>query len=203
MRWAGPRTEPWHNVGSPMGIRVPQAGPFSTHMPRVSLRLLRGEPDEMAELQRVLESAPTYSQRVTGSPAGPADAQSTYSALPPGKSYDDKFVFGVDADGRMVGCIDLIRGYPLPATAHIGLLLIDEAMQGLGLGRAAFALLEAHVRAWHACRRLRIGVVAANSRVMPFWQKAGFVPTGEVKPYRYGAVVSAVLVLEKRLSRAA
>jgi hypothetical protein len=57
----------------------------------VSIRLLEGEPAEMRELQRVLEEAPTYAHRVTGVPPSRADAQSTYTVLPEGKSYDDKF----------------------------------------------------------------------------------------------------------------
>ena len=78
----------------------------------VTLRQLHGEPDEMAELQGALEGAPTFSQLVTGNPPGPSDAQSTFTALPPNTTYADKFVFGIYADGRCVGCIDLIRGYP-------------------------------------------------------------------------------------------
>ena len=61
----------------------------------LTLRALAGETEEMRELQRVLGEAPTYAQRITGLPPGKADAQSTYSALPEGKSYDDKFVFGI------------------------------------------------------------------------------------------------------------
>lgn len=63
----------------------------------VTLRLLRGGREEMSTLQRVLEAAPIYAERVTGVPPGQADAQSMYSALPPGKGYEDKFVLGIYA----------------------------------------------------------------------------------------------------------
>ena len=49
---------------------------------------------------------------------------------------------------------------------------------------------------WGA-KRVRIGVVRTNEDVLPFWTGLGFTPTGEVKPYRYGPVVSEVLILEK------
>ena len=84
----------------------------------VTLRELNGERAEMADLQRVIEAAPRYAQLVTGVPPGQADAQSTYSILPEGKSYDDKFVFGIYLDDRMIGCVDLIRGYPNTSTAY-------------------------------------------------------------------------------------
>ncbi len=165
----------------------------------VTLRLLKGEPQEMAELQQVLERAPAYFELATGGPPGPAEAQSTYSALPPGKTYADKFVFGVYRGDRMVGCVDLIRAYPDAHTAHVGLLLIAEPFHRKGVGTAAYRAVEDYVRAWNACDRMRIGVVGTNDRVISFWSKLGFAPTGEVKPYRYAHVVSETAVLVKPL----
>src|SRR5436309_11130953 len=78
----------------------------------VDLRLLSGGPEEMAALQQVLEGAPTYAERVTGHPPGPADAQSLMTILPPDIDYADKFVWGVLLDDEMVGCADVIRGWP-------------------------------------------------------------------------------------------
>ncbi len=166
----------------------------------VTIRLLHGEPAEMRDLQRVLEEAPMYANRITGVPPGPADAQSTYTALPEGKSYDDKFVFGIYFAGEMVGCADLIRGYPDFATALLGLLLVSEKRQRQGIGYNAYALIEQFIRDWCTCDRVRIGVVRTNEAVRTFWTHLGFDPTGEVKPYRYGSVVSETVVLEKRLS---
>ena len=50
----------------------------------LALRLLAGEPLEMAALQRVLEAALGYFQIVTGGPSEPAEPQSTFTSLPPG-----------------------------------------------------------------------------------------------------------------------
>jgi len=168
----------------------------------VTIRLLHGEPFEMRELQRVIEEAPRYAHRTTGVPPGQADAQSTYTALPEGKSYDDKFVFGIYLGNEMVGCADLIRGYPDSTTAILGLLLVSEAHQRHGVGRRAYSLIEQFVRIWETCDRVRIGVVQDNEDVIPFWSGLGFEPTGEVKPYRCGSVFSEILVLQKRLSDA-
>ena len=77
----------------------------------LTLRLLTGAIDEMAALQRVLEAAPAYFETVTGLPPGNAEAQSTFTALPPGKGYEDKRVWGLYAGEQMVGCADVIRGY--------------------------------------------------------------------------------------------
>jgi RimJ/RimL family protein N-acetyltransferase len=167
--------------------------------PRVELRALDGTRDEMDALQRVLESAPGYAQLVTGAPPGPADAQSTYAALPDGKSYDDKFVFGVFVDAAMVGCIDIIRGYPDASTAHVGLLLIGEPWQGCGYGSAAVAALERVAGAWDGCARLRLGVLRSNDGAHRLWRRRGFVATGDVKSYRYGPVSSEIVLYAKAL----
>ena len=166
----------------------------------VTIRRLDGEPTEMRELQRVLEEAPTYAHRITGVPPGAADAQSTYTVLPESKSYDDKFVFGIYRAGEMVGCADLIRGYPDPATAVLGLLLVSEKHPRQGIGRRACVLIEQFIQSWRTCDRIRIGVVRTNEAVLPFWTHLGFKPTAEVKPYRYESVVSETVVLEKRLA---
>ena len=153
----------------------------------------------MLALQQVIEDAPRYAHLVTGVPPGAADAQSLYTVLPDGKTYDDKFVFGIYSDAAMVGCIDLIRGYPDPFTACIGLLLIAEQHEGKGIGRAAFEELERFIRSWNTCTLLRLGIVRTNDRAFRFWTRLGFAPTGEVKPHRYGTVVSEIVLYAKAL----
>ena len=165
----------------------------------IDVQLLDGSPEQMHELQRVLESAPNYAHAVTGLPFGAADAQSTYSALPEGKSYEDKFVFGILAAREMVGCADVIRGYPDAQSVLIGLLLIGEPLQRRGIGSAAFRRIEATAKHWGECRRIRVGVVRTNAAVLPFWHRLGFRETGELKPYRYAGVQSETIVLQKPL----
>jgi len=167
--------------------------------PTVTIRALTGEPGQMRELQRVFEDAPDYYERTTGVPPGPAEARSTYSVLPEGKDYSDKFVFGIYVDEAMVGCADLIRGYPDPATATLGLLLIGQSHQRRGIGRRALQLIERSAQDWGTCERMRIGVVRSNAGVMPFWISLGYQPTGEVRPFRYGSVQSEVVILQKHL----
>jgi GNAT superfamily N-acetyltransferase len=167
----------------------------------IAIRRLEGDAAELRELQRILEEAPGYARRVTGLPPGHADAQRVFAALPEGKTRADKFVFAIDRDHDMVGCAELIRGYPNPATAMLGLLLLSERQQRRGMGRRAYCLLEAFIRGWGSCERVRIGVVRTNEQVTPFWTQLGFAPTGEVRPYRDGSVASEVLVFEKRLAR--
>jgi GNAT superfamily N-acetyltransferase len=166
----------------------------------IDLRLLTGQPCEMAGLQKALEGAPTYAERVTGHPPGASDAQRLFSALPSGLNHDSKYLYGFLVDGpAMVGCADVIRGWPTPSTALIGLLLLDEAYQGHGLGRCTYHLVEAKVRRWPEIDMLRTSVVRSNAAVLPFWRRMGFAETGEVQPYVYGEITSESVILAKPL----
>ena len=165
----------------------------------LTLRQLTGAIDEMTALQRVLEAAPAYFETVTGLPPGNAEAQSTFSALPPDKHYDDKFVWGLYAGDQMIGCADVIRGYPVRAKAVIGLLLLAERWQRRGFGRAFALLIEQVIAGWPEIATLRLGVIERNASALTFWRKLGYVETGEVK--NDPAFASNVVVLEKALSR--
>jgi diamine N-acetyltransferase len=127
----------------------------------LSLRLLTGLPDEMEKLQRVFEAAPAYFDIVSGLPPGSAEAQSTFTALPPSKDYDDKRVWGLYDAEQMIGCADVIRGYPVREKAVIGLLLLDERWQRRGLGRMFAVLIEQAIARWPEISTLRI---ASKSR---------------------------------------
>lgn len=167
----------------------------------LTLRQITRDPAQMAALQRVLEAAPAYFQAIGRGAPSPAEAQSVVTALPPAKGHDDKFVWGLYSGATMIGCADVIRGYPTADKAVIGLLLLAEPWQGQGLGREFASLIEQAIGGWEAIARLRIGVALGNARALGFWRHLGYVETGEVKiaePVRV-----PVAVLEKPLQRVA
>jgi diamine N-acetyltransferase len=166
---------------------------------RVTLRRLDGSPADRAALQAVVDAAPIYSLRLSGQLPSPTAAEAICTALPPAKSLRDKYVFGVHLDQAMVGCVDLIRGYPQADIAFIGLLLLDESHRRVGIGRAAFQCIERVVRDWPECRRIRLSIVRANDDVMPFWSSLGFIAIGETGLHRHGGIVSEKIVMERPL----
>jgi RimJ/RimL family protein N-acetyltransferase len=169
-------------------------------MSNLSVKLLTSDEGEMRALQEVLEAAPDYSQRVSGGPPGPAEAQSLFSALPPEKSYDDKFVLGFYREPHeIIGCADVIRGYPNRETAMLGLLLLKEEEQGKGQGREAFKQVETLCLSWPETTKIRIGVVTTIAGVLDFWKKMGFEETGARRPFRHGSVQCETIVLEKAI----
>jgi RimJ/RimL family protein N-acetyltransferase len=165
-------------------------------------QLSRGGDDEVS-LQRLLEAAPKYALIAEGAAVSPSAASEMLTALPPGKNYDDKFVFGFFAGRSLVACADIIRAYPNSETAFVGLLLVSEEHEGKGYGSQAFASVCSVVREWGTCTRLRLAVIDTNKRAHGFWAKLGFAPTGESKPRNTGDAQCEVLLYERALATAA
>jgi len=78
-------------------------------------------------------------------------------------------------DGAVAGSVYVeVRG----ARGYFGLLGVDPARQGTGLGRKLVDAAEAHVRAAGA-RAMDIRVVNLRTELPPFYRKLGYVEAGE------------------------
>ncbi|MEV6287130.1 GNAT family N-acetyltransferase [Kribbella sp. NPDC051770] len=152
-------------------------------------------------LQALIESDAGYTERITGYPPGAADAQSLLMMRPEGLAEDAKVVLGAFDGDELVAVVDLLRGYPEPSYAFIGLLEVRGDRQGRGVGGATYGLGEQYVaEEWPEVRRLRLAVVDTNAEVAaPFWISQGFESTGEVRPYRYDKLTSSARLYEKAL----
>jgi hypothetical protein len=84
---------------------------------------------------------------------------------------------------ELIGCADLIRGWPSPSTVLTRLWKLR-----CGTGRK---LIRCGWRWW------------TNADVVPFWRKMGFSETGETKPYTYDKLVSESIILTKSLGASA
>jgi hypothetical protein len=131
-------------------------------------------------VQALIESDPGYTERITGHPPGPADAQSLLMMRPEGLPEDAKVVLGVFDGGELVAVIDLLRGYPDTSYAFIGLLQVRGDRRGRGAGGTAYGLVERYVAdEWLEVRRLRLAVVDTNAEAAaPFWIRQGSSRTG-------------------------
>jgi len=151
---------------------------------------------DYARVRAVLMAAPAYSLLATGRLPDETDVRALVEDLPSGCTFDDKFVFGISHEGKLVGVLDLVLGYPAPATAFLGLLILDEAHRGQGLGAGAARAAVEFARE-HAMERVRLAVIEANAPALGFWQKVGFSATGEHTPYEAGSVVSSLILMER------
>lgn len=153
---------------------------------------------EMHLLQNVLEQAPIYHVRISGKPASSLAAQETLHALPEGMSYDDKYVLGIYWNDLLIGCADILRGYPNQSTAMIGLLLLSESYQGKGLGKMAYQQIEDFIFTWQEITTLRISIMKSNDSVTSFWSKMGFQDSGIRKKIESNGILDESMIFEKK-----
>jgi GNAT superfamily N-acetyltransferase len=147
-------------------------------------------------LQALLVAAPGYHRIVYGRLAGEREGLDTFTMLPSGKTLDDKLVLGFFLNDALVGCAEVLRGHPEPATAYIGLLLFSETHQGRGHGQAALHRVEECARKW-GCSAIRLAVIATNARAHAFWLREGF---SEVLRKRIPDVTGEAIVLQRPLA---
>ena len=110
-------------------------------------------------------------------------------AVPPGKTLSDKYFIGFYDGETLAAMMDLITGYPNPATAYIGLFMVDAAQQGRGTGSALIADCKQALRA-EQFKTLRLAIDEGNPQSKAFWQKNGFALTGQRTPNENGVYLT-------------
>lgn len=94
--------------------------------------------------------------------------------LPPDRTVADKHVLGIRRkQGRLVGVVDVVRGYPVASEWYLGLLLLLPAERGRGLGERVYRAVEAWSRQQGAVA-MWIAVFEQNRSGRLFWERMGF-----------------------------
>ena len=168
----------------------------------ISIQPLEGSDKELAALQKVFESIPSYSQKLTGDDPSKTYAKEHFDKKPPeGVDPEKRFFYAIYFNHDMIGCFELIKDYPEEKLATLDHLVISYDVQGAGLGSEAYKEIEKIVREWEGYQKIRIPFVKTLESVMPFWRKMGYRKTSENSPYEVGTVKSKTVILEKNLNR--
>lgn len=115
------------------------------------------------------------------------------TALPPGKSAEDKFYIGFFDGDCLVAVMDLITGFPKEETAYIGLFMMEQKYQGIGIGTDIITECCAILKE-QGFQNVQLGFIKGNSQSKAFWVKNQFVRTGETKQEKY-----TVVMMERKL----
>ena len=70
-----------------------------------------------------------------------------------------------------------------PGLAYLGMLTVDPARQSAGLGRMILAAAEDHAVAHFAAHRIEMTVIAQRDELIAWYQRRGYVLTGERRPF--------------------
>ena len=101
-------------------------------------------------------------------------------ALPPGKSYDDKYYIGFFENDSLVAIMDLILYYPTKGIAFIGLFMTNIQYQHKGIGSNIISEITMSLKSL-GYRKIRLGVDKGNPQSYSFWSKNNFNVVSEDK----------------------
>ncbi|HEU5059915.1 MAG TPA: GNAT family N-acetyltransferase [Kofleriaceae bacterium] len=141
----------------------------------VARRIERGDESARAGLQDLLERCADYMTLEDGAPPGPAAASDLIDALPPDRTHEHKHLLGLARAPGAALCavIDVVRDFPDERDWFVGLVLIDPAERGRGLGAAIMADLEDWLRQQGAVASY-LAVLERNPDAQRFWSRQGY-----------------------------
>jgi GNAT superfamily N-acetyltransferase len=132
-------------------------------------------------VQRLFERCADFFVLTEGQPPAPDLAEKELTFTIPGGSPDDIACFGVFDGDRLVAFAGLARDFPKPSEWWLGLLVIDPAERGRGLG----ARIHQELVDWIAAQSgttLWLAVQTNNEAAERFWRRMGFEER-ERQPY--------------------
>lgn len=94
-------------------------------------------------------------------------------ALPPQKTYKDKYYIGLFENHTLVCIIDLILDHPTKGTAFIGLFMLDTHYHNQGIGSSIFKEVCVYLKSI-GYKKIRLGVDKGNPQSNAFWLKNKF-----------------------------
>jgi GNAT superfamily N-acetyltransferase len=157
--------------------------------------------EAVSALQDLLERCADYNLLVSGEPLRPSAAQNLLTEFPPGRSSDDKVVYGISAtDGSLVGVLDVMRDYPQDGCWWVGLLLLDPSRRSQGLGQQIYQSFERWA-AQFSVKYIFLGVVDENEKAYRFWQQMGFEVVEKQPPRKIGLKDQVINTMVRHLSQ--
>ena len=135
-------------------------------------------------IKNLCENCSDYYLLDQGKPAGPNATKDILKALPPNKTYEDKYVFGLfDEKDDLSALIDLIEGFPKDNTWMLGLFLVSPDKRRLGLGKYFHKEIVKLIKNKGA-KTIRIGVLDDNLIALKFWKSLDYKFENESKTER-------------------
>lgn len=106
-----------------------------------------------------------------------------------------------DAAGALLGCVYLQRDGD---RLYLGLLSVLPSQQNAGIGKQLLAAADEYARQHH-CARIEITVITARPELVAWYERHGYVRTGEMQPFhageKFGMIKQSIelAVLEKSI----
>ncbi|MBR5490733.1 MAG: GNAT family N-acetyltransferase, partial [Oscillospiraceae bacterium] len=130
-----------------------------------------------------------------GHSATAEDVKNDMSALPPGKTVEEKYYLGFFDGKYLMAVMDFIDGYPDENTAFIGFFMVDKCIQGKKIGTAIIEKICLCCENW-GYESIMLGYEKLNPQSSHFWQQNGFEAVCEAQQGD-----STIVVAKRSLAR--
>ncbi len=192
--------EKFYNLGTPINrcvgtkvalpdVPVPEA--LGQRLPQFEIRSV-GEEDLTTVLALMEGNAPYYEIQSQEMPSL-RSIREDMAALPPRCTQEQKHYVGLWQDGKLVGVLDLVEGYPRERTLWVGFLMVAAPLHRQGVGRTIVQALPG-AAADAGMDSLRLGCLKGNESGHQFWNAMGFQDLREGETLGGG---SAVWIMER------
>lgn len=173
----------------------------SFHFQNSDYRIRKLKPKHQEAIQSLLEKCSDYYLLVEGEPCSPWAATELFLSTPPGKSLNNKFIYGFwKRSGDIFGLIEGMSNYPTESDWWIALFLLDPKFRGQGFGREIIENFNEFVRLNHG-KTIMLGVVEANKTALLFWKKQGFAFVRQTEFRQFGRKIQRVIILQKLINQ--
>lgn len=157
---------------------------------------------DAALVQSLLDSDPSYTRRVRGDSPAPGDGHEILVGKPAGLAAEDKVVLGLVQGDVLLALADVLRGWPKPDNAHVGLMFVSGGHRGQGLAHRLHDAVVRRAASWPGVVSLRLSIVDTNRQTAePLWKHLGYRPTWESVPFHDGIVRSTARIWVRPIDR--
>ena len=159
---------------------VPVLEALGQRLPQFEIRSV-GEEDLTTVLALMEGNAPYYEIQSQEMPSL-RSIREDMAALPPRCTQEQKHYVGLWQDGKLVGVLDLVEGYPRERTLWVGFLMVAAPLHRQGVGRTIVQALPG-AAADAGMDSIRLGCLKGNTKGHDFWLAMGFqdLRDGEVR----------------------
>ncbi len=101
--------------------------------------------------------------------------------------------------GELIGLVDFRLDWPEANVVTVGMVMVAEAYQRQGIGRAAWQLLQPWLVESAKMHKSRLAIEQFNPQALQFFQQLGFQLTGESERLKVGERLVRLLYMELEL----
>jgi RimJ/RimL family protein N-acetyltransferase len=130
-----------------------------------------------------------------GLPPSEDDAREIFEFLPPQCNGATKLPIGIFHSEKLVGVMDVLRGYRTSSDWYIGFMLLAPSFRGQGFGTEIHNDFVGYAGRENI-KRLLLAVLEANESARKFWLRLGYRKVKDYPPRQFGKRLHACTEFE-------